>query len=335
MTQTPQTIADVDLRLSASRTEQHIIAELEGFIAQGADVSGPNGRGESALHRVCRKGLFAAAQLLIQHGADIEARGINGRTPFLEACSSLNIGLIRYLLDKGADPLAKGVNGEDALHQYLRCNEYEPTQQPDFAARDIEGMQLLTDCLKRAPTYLEECQIYRARQHLADFAPAVAEALAYDRDVKSGDVAAVTAWLDAGKPLDPNVKYGAGTLLNHAASMNDVPLIDFLLARGADINSPQNNTPLQIAAMWGARDAFRRLLEYGADTTVRYCWDVPGDTDILGLAKKGKDKEMPAFVAKAMAAQAAFDAVKRDTMTVKTIVVDRPLRLKSAPKGAL
>lgn len=319
MTQPPPNIADIDMLRTSGKTEAQIMASLRAGLDAGAEVNAIGRNGETALHKVCRRGFLEAATLLLDAGADIECKGINDRTPFMEAAGSLNVALMKHLLDRGADPRALDTYGKDALHQYLRCNEYAPTQEPDFPAADVEGMKLLADSLGRAPDFLEECQIYSFRKHLASFSPDVALAVAWDMVVKDHDIAKIAQWLDDGGPLDPGRKYGASPIATQAGRENNVPLLDFLLRRGVDINSKTGCTPLQAAAIHGAKEAFQRLVSVGADTTVRYTWNQPHDTDIMGLAQKCPDKTMPEFVARAIA---------NDSSVHYDIQVKKPLRLR-------
>ena len=180
MTQTPPNLFEIDTLHTTGKTEAQIVDELRAMLAAGAEVNAGGRGGETALHKVCRRGFLEAAKLLVDAGADIECKGINNRTPFLEAAASLNVDLMEYLLGKGADPCALDTNGADAFHQYLRCNEYAPTKAPGFAEADVRGMKLLTEKLGRAPNYLEQCQMYGFRKHLASFSPEVALAVAFD-----------------------------------------------------------------------------------------------------------------------------------------------------------
>ena len=59
-----------------------------------------------------------------------------------------------------------------------------------------------------------------------------------------------------------------GTLLMHAAEHNDVPMLEMLLARGADpnIRDDHANTALMAAAFHGSVECLKRLLDAGAKT---------------------------------------------------------------------
>ena len=86
----------------------------------------------------------------------------------------------------------------------------------------------------------------------------------------AGDTVEMAAALDAGASrdsLDTRRSRNGRRALNYAALYNRVDAIQFLLARGADIQAANNTgfTPLHHAAEAGSLDAARALLEAGAD----------------------------------------------------------------------
>ena len=90
----------------------------------------------------------------------------------------------------------------------------------------------------------------------------------------AGDTTAVLKWLDkGGGHVDARGQSHGLTLLMVAAEMNHLPLMDLLLQRRAfvDLRSSSQNrlTPLMIAAQGTHVLIVRRLLEAGADTTMK------------------------------------------------------------------
>jgi ankyrin repeat protein len=82
---------------------------------------------------------------------------------------------------------------------------------------------------------------------------------------------------------DPDARFGGAheeTPLHWAASSNDVPVLDALIAAGADIEAPgaviAGGTPLADARAFGQWRAAHRLVEHGARTTLQ-------DAATLGL----------------------------------------------------
>ncbi|WP_234324073.1 MULTISPECIES: ankyrin repeat domain-containing protein [unclassified Streptomyces] len=91
----------------------------------------------------------------------------------------------------------------------------------------------------------------------------------------------VAALVAAG--ADPGARFEgahAETPLHWAASSNDVPVLDALIAAGADIEAPgaviAGGTPLADARAFGQWRAAHRLVEHGARTTLQ-------DAATLGL----------------------------------------------------
>jgi uncharacterized protein len=89
--------------------------------------------------------------------------------------------------------------------------------------------------------------------------------VAYGNRVESGDVAQVRAWLDAG--LDPDFpadRIGTGLMI--AAWNGDLPMMDLLVVRGADVNKVNalGEQALMHAAWRGNSEAIKWLLARGA-----------------------------------------------------------------------
>lgn len=88
-------------------------------------------------------------------------------------------------------------------------------------------------------------------------------------------------------------------LLNHAISGNTpaAPVVDYLLAKGADVNARQNNgvTALIVAVSVGRIETVRQLLDKGADPTARALSGITA----LSLSLKNNQTEIAAFLRKA------------------------------------
>jgi ankyrin repeat protein len=92
---------------------------------------------------------------------------------------------------------------------------------------------------------------------------------------------------------DPDARFGGAheeTPLHWAASSNDVPVLDALIAAGADIEAPgaviAGGTPLADARAFGQWRAAHRLVEHGARTTLQ-------DAATLGLLDEADEPPAP------------------------------------------
>ena len=91
------------------------------------------------------------------------------------------------------------------------------------------------------------------------------DAATYGVRLESGDIAQLRKWLDAG--LDPDyVADRIGTGLMIAAWQGDIPMMELLVARGADVNKTNalGERALLHASWRGKADAVKWLLAHGA-----------------------------------------------------------------------
>lgn len=86
-------------------------------------------------------------------------------------------------------------------------------------------------------------------------------------DVSNGSVKQVSKWIDSGQIKVNSFNQNGVTPLHQAAYANNVPVIELLLRRGADINrqSIDGCSPLHAAVQGGSTRAVLVLVEYGAD----------------------------------------------------------------------
>jgi hypothetical protein len=119
-----------------------------------------------------------------------------------------------------------------------------------------------------------------------------------------GHLEAVRWLLEHGAPLERQGDHWGA--LHYAVFNGHQPLVEELIARGANVNarSPNLSTPLILAAREGRDEVARRLLEAGADTRARNDWGDSALTmamryDHLHLAKMISSPEEFEIVAKA------------------------------------
>jgi hypothetical protein len=99
----------------------------------------------------------------------------------------------------------------------------------------------------------------------------LAQAATIHEAARSGDAAAVSAYLAAGG--DPNARDQYGwSLLHSAASGHKRNTAEILLAHGANVNAASTtsgHTPLHVAALGGDQEMAALLLSKGADRTLK------------------------------------------------------------------
>ena len=209
---------ETPLHLAARRGHEDV-AQL--LVSAGADV---NARGDllrTPLHRAAEEGHKEIAQLLVNAGADVNARDEWARTPLHRAADESHSGIADLLVASGAHVDARDHHGRTPLHEVrcLQIAELLVANGADVSARDDAG---------RTPLHEASCV-------------QIAELLV----ANGADISAKT---NGGRGVTP---------LYHAASGSSVPLIEFLIDSGADVNGgPRRRlerTPLDVA-LWYLRD---------------------------------------------------------------------------------
>lgn len=105
--------------------------------------------------------------------------------------------------------------------------------------------------------------------------------------ITSGDLVAVKQLVCA-HPEVVNAYWVFDTWLHIAAEQDNVPMIEFLVETGLDVNVPAETwpgTPLSCAAMRGAVQAAQWLLDHGA--TIRPSTQERGGGDLIGAVNSG------------------------------------------------
>jgi ankyrin repeat protein len=79
------------------------LAAAQRFIAAGANVNQPDGRGNVPLMLLGASHGTAMAELLLQHGADVNYRAPYGDTPLIAAVQANRADIVQRLISHGAD----------------------------------------------------------------------------------------------------------------------------------------------------------------------------------------------------------------------------------------
>ncbi len=215
------------------------------------------------------------AELLISYGANVNAKDVFSRAPLHVTAGSGNIEVAKVLLENRADVNAKDIFGSTALHivasvgntGFARCLI---DNGADVNARDRFGTPLTT-AAENHRDMVELLLNSKADVHMKTkdgFAPIH---LAGSRDIAQ--------LLFARGAMLETKGYEGRTPLHQAAMRNRPDIVEWLCARGVNVNAVDSagETPLTIslsqpdteAAIQNNAETIRILVSYGADINCR------------------------------------------------------------------
>jgi ankyrin repeat protein len=202
---------------------------LRVLIARGGNVNAPNPEGSTALMAAAFGGHLEAVQVLLAAQADVNAKDTNGRTALMAASLGGSAPVARALLERKADLMAEDVGGGTSLI-YAAANGHA-----DFVE------------------LLQKAGLTKGTDMALSFAVRGCHAEVFKRLAAGG--ANVNARLE-----------GQPTILL-AAAANCGEILDFLIARGADVNAAddEGTTALMTAGGEGFVPIVQTLLDHGAD----------------------------------------------------------------------
>ncbi|XP_017886507.1 tankyrase isoform X4 [Ceratina calcarata] len=236
------------LHLAAGYNRSRVVQIL---LQNGADVHAKDKGGLVPLHNACSYGHFEVTEALLKHGAAVNASDLWAFTPLHEAASKSRAEVCSLLLSEGADPTQLNCHSKSAI--------------------DVAPTLELQDRLAYPPSGTDdaEAQLLEAS--------------------KSGDLAAVERILRT-NPLAVNCRDLDGrhsTPLHFAAGFNRVPVVEYLLAHGADVHAKDKGglVPLHNACSYGHYEVTELLVKHGASVNVADLWKF---TPLHEAAAKGK-----------------------------------------------
>ncbi|MBI4027589.1 MAG: ankyrin repeat domain-containing protein [Verrucomicrobia bacterium] len=215
--------------------------------ADPALVNVRDDQGRTPLHYAAQTGQTKAAQWLLDRGADVNAKlywwghTSSGKpvprhhTPLHLAAKKGHIDLVKLLLARGADGNAKDGLGVTPLHLAIQKGHIE-----------------MVKCILA----------YKANVNVRWEPSSFGHYMANPRKRPQS----IRPYLKSGK------RYGfTGTPLDYAVILENKPLVELLLARGADVNDGlgHNPTALHKAAGRGDRDIVELLLAKGAEANAK------------------------------------------------------------------
>ncbi|XP_068978039.1 tankyrase isoform X3 [Bombus fervidus] len=236
------------LHLAAGYNRSRLVQIL---LQNGADVHAKDKGGLVPLHNACSYGHFEVTEALLKHGAAVNASDLWAFTPLHEAASKSRVEVCSLLLSEGADPTQLNCHSKSAIDVAPTLELQERLTYPPSGTDDAEAQLLEAS--------------------------------------KSGDLAAVERILRT-NPLAVNCRDLDGrhsTPLHFAAGFNRVPVVEYLLAHGADVHAKDKGglVPLHNACSYGHYEVTELLVKHGASVNVADLWKF---TPLHEAAAKGK-----------------------------------------------
>ena len=207
------------------------------------------GRDEATpLHLAAERGHKPIVELLLRKGAVVDARRAGGSTPLLLASYHGKIEIVKLLLERRADPNAGATDGSTALHAAASTVRHGSMfGWDDGKANDaVAELLLAVGANPNARTSNGQTPLHVALE-ISTRAQVAKRLIAHKADVTARD------------------KRGQ-TPLHQAAIVQNIGLMELLIANGADANADGGpfGTPLETALTYHNEDAANYLLSRGA-----------------------------------------------------------------------
>ncbi len=241
------------------------VASIKQQLADGVDPESLDQELQmSTLAMAAAVGSEEITRLLLDAGANVDVRNTDGTTPLATAVFFGHPDVVKLLLEEGADPAAQNLKGE-------KVTDYVTQPMPDGILQFVGGIiRVKVDPVaakQSIPTIAALLDVEPGSAAAA--APPVGKSI-WDA-AAAGDLELLQANLKVGNDLNAMVPAGlpgaGGTPLHIAAISNQVEVIEFLLAKGADANTRagdvNGSTPLIWATAFGKYEAVKVLIEKG------------------------------------------------------------------------
>jgi len=240
---------------------------LEYLISVGADPKYMDHTGHTLLHYACRYGSLEIAEYLVSLGLNPEQRDQYQHTPFIEACSSGHLQVAAFIASlKEVDTAA--LNNIGWTPFYSACH---------FGELDTVKFLVSTGANSKLKSSVGESPFAAAcswqRWDVAKYLISIGE---YDNEAGGGlgstplgDICK-KGNLELAQLLAPKVanieKLGAGlTPFYWACYSNNIELVKYLYSLKANIDEPQDSSPLLLACIRGHTELACYLHSIGAN----------------------------------------------------------------------
>lgn len=242
------------------------------FLAAGMAVNA-NVEGTTALIEAAIKGRTETARFLVEKGADVNAFDSTGETPLIAAAGKGNLALVEFLVARGAEVNPKQTPSTPLRSAVTRGNipvvRFLLAHGAEVNAKSTDHMR---GDLPALITAVEKGNIALVRLLLQQGAdPDIwgGETMPLFSALEKKNTEIALLLLNHGADVNGSLSTSANSVpaLVFAAGYENLAVVEFLLARGADVNAkamPYGITALMAAASDGNAPIAKLLLEKGA-----------------------------------------------------------------------
>jgi ankyrin repeat protein len=256
-------------------TERGDRAAVRALVAAKADVNAARPDGATPLAWAVHHDDLESVELLIKAGANVNAANDYGVTPLTLACMNRSGALVAALLNAGANPNVAQWTGETPLMTCAATGNVDGVKALLAKSADTKAVEK-----KKGQTALMWAVAEKHPEVVKVLIAGGADVNARSKVIPNREPYKIESSNIFGGSYEPGVYFpkttGGSTPLVFAAQQGDVESAQHLLAAGAKVDeaSPEDGTPLIVAAHSGREKLALLLLERGADPNARDAFGV-------------------------------------------------------------
>ena len=242
------------------------------------------------LYQACQKGDLEEAKDLVGSGAAVDGQvGWGKMTPLMAAVDHGHLDVIKYLLDYRAKIDGTDVQGSTALLHACFEDQVDAALALIAAGADVNQASLYGRTpLMFAAQKGDDRVVQALIDHKVNLNAGCNQGPAVLWAAGNNHFSTVKLLVEAGADLNmfsKAVAKGTYDVLGDAAANGNLPMVDYLLDHGANVNgtASQGMTPLISAVSWLKSDAVQDLIDHGANVNLT---DDKGNTALMVTAYK-------------------------------------------------